>query len=224
MGFFLFILVNALLFIRPAEVFGIEELENVYQILILACLAFSLPDVLACLLGRPLDMQPITVCVLAISILIPLPFLAAADGNEAFRTWFTFFKVVIYYVLLISLVNSGRRLRIFMACVLMFCMVLALASVLNIHGIIHLENLKTATEGSEDLKTGENTSVERLMGTGLFQDPNEMCVILAALLPLTLYFLSDPRRGVVKMVMLANLFVFAYAIILTDRVEGCWPL
>src|SRR5271167_622560 len=100
MGFFLFILVNSMLFIRPAEVFGIEELENVYQILILACLALSLPDVLTCLLGRPLDTQPVTLCVLAISIVIPLPFLVGSDVNEAFRTWFTFFKVVIYYILL----------------------------------------------------------------------------------------------------------------------------
>ncbi len=52
MGFFLFILVNATLFIRPAEVFGIEELENVYQLLILACLAVSLPDVLGMRVGQ----------------------------------------------------------------------------------------------------------------------------------------------------------------------------
>ena len=45
MGFFLFILVNLALFIRPAELFGIEELERIYQVLILACLAASLPEV-----------------------------------------------------------------------------------------------------------------------------------------------------------------------------------
>src|SRR5437660_7221212 len=103
MGLILFLLVNTSLFIRPAEVFGMEAFENVYQILILACLAVSLPEILACLLGKSLDAQPITLCVFGIMLLVPIAFLPAGDLSEAFRTGLYFFKAVIYYILLISL-------------------------------------------------------------------------------------------------------------------------
>ena len=131
MGFFLFVLVNLALFLRPSEVFGIEELERVYQVLISACLAVSLPAILKCILGKSLACQPVTLCVFGILLLVPLAYLAAFDWSEAFRTEVYFLKVVIYYVLLISLVNTPRRLRQFLGWVLVFAMVLALVSVLR---------------------------------------------------------------------------------------------
>ncbi len=220
MAFFLFILTNATLFIRPAEMFGIAELENVYLICIVACLVCSLPDLLTCLFGRPLATQPITVCVLGIVLLIPLPFLATANLSEAFRTGIYFFKVVIYYLLLVSLITTGKRLRIFMAWVLVFCTTLALLSVLNMHGVIRLENVKTVVSGERDSLTGEDGRVERLMGTGMFQDPNEMCVLLAALLPLVFYFLTDKRMRLLMPFWLITLAVFLYAIYLTRSRGG----
>jgi O-antigen ligase len=220
MGFFLFILVNAALFIRPAEMFGIEELENLYQVLILACLAVSLPEVLSCLLGRPLDCQPVTLCVLGIAVVVPLGFLASWDAPEALRTGIAFFKVAVYYVLLVSLVRTGPRLRWFLGCVLVFGMVLALVSVLNMHGVIHLQNLKTVASDEIDRVTGITRSVPRLMGTGIFQDPNDMCVVLSALFPLALYFFSDKKAAALKLVWLAVLLVYAYAIFLTRSRGG----
>jgi O-antigen ligase len=220
MGFFLFILVNLALFIRPAEVFGIEELAGIYQVLILACLAASLPEVLAYLFGKPLILQPITLCVVGILLTAPLAFLASFDLGEAFRTGVYFFKVVIYFVLLVSLINNGQRLRRFVGWVLVFAAVLALVSVLNMQGYIQLANLKTVTSGEIDVLTGENSAVRRLMGTGIFQDPNDMCVMLATLLPLALYYLADTRASVLKPVWLATVLVFATAIVLTRSRGG----
>jgi putative inorganic carbon (HCO3(-)) transporter len=237
MGFFLFILVNATLFIRPAEMFGIEELENTYQILILACFAASLPEILACFLGAPTDVslgndranaqvstglsrQPVTLCVFGILLIVPLAFVASLDWGEAFRTGFYFFKVVVYYILLISLVNTGPRLRQFLGWILVFGMVLALVSVLNMHGVIHLENVKTLTDGEMDRQTGEIRRFQRLMGTGIFQDPNDMCVVLSALLPLALFFLTDKKAAALRLFWLATALVFAYAIVLTRSRGG----
>src|SRR5262245_23650106 len=65
-GFFLFLLVNAVVFVRPAEVFVAVLEERVYLILILACLVCSLPAFLVRLtrgLGRE---HPITLCLLAL--------------------------------------------------------------------------------------------------------------------------------------------------------------
>src|SRR5215471_5568475 len=64
LGFFLFLLVNVALFVRPADVvpslIGIE----IYQYLILACFAVSFPVVLVSLSPQRLEQRPIDVCVL----------------------------------------------------------------------------------------------------------------------------------------------------------------
>lgn len=224
MGFFLFILVNATLFIRPREVFGIEELDNVYLVLILACLLVSLPEIFATLFGKPLALQPITVCVLGILAVVPLAFLVVADFAEAFRTAFFFAKVVVYYLLLVSVVNTELRLRGFLACVLGFATVLALLSVLNMHGVIRLETIKTVADTEIDRTTGELRSIQRLMGTGIFQDPNEMCVVLAAMFPVALYFLTDRKLALLMPLWLTSAGVFAYAMVLTKSRGGMLAL
>ena len=125
MAFFLFILLNATLFIRPVEAFGITELQNAYLFLILPCMILAMDDIFACVLGRPLDSQPVTLCVFGLLLVVPLAFVGKMDLNDPVRSATAFVKVVIYFLLLIGLVKSGRRLNIFLGCILFFFMILA---------------------------------------------------------------------------------------------------
>lgn len=211
MGFFLFLLVNATLFIRPAEVLAVKEFENVYQYLILACLALSLPDVLGYLTNR-LDTKPIALGVLGVLLCVPLAFLGAGDLAEAFRHWFYFFKVVVYFLLLVSLVNTPGRIATFVACVVFFAMVLTILVVLNYHQVIELQNVKVLKDTYTRDPFEQTGTTERLQGTGVFQDPNEMGVILACLTPLCLFALTAKRGMLLKPLWLAGLVLFAYAI------------
>src|SRR5436305_1735756 len=98
MAFFLFILLNATLFIRPVEAYGISDLENSYAVLIIPCLILSFNDILAYLLNKRLDTKPVTLCVLTLALMMPLPFLAKMDLNGAFRAGTDFLKVVVYFL------------------------------------------------------------------------------------------------------------------------------
>ena len=60
MGFLLFVLVNAALFIRPSEIVPALEAIPIYNILISSCLLVSLPVVQKELTGRSLVETPIT--------------------------------------------------------------------------------------------------------------------------------------------------------------------
>src|SRR5438046_1928435 len=75
-GFALFLLVNAVLFIRPAEL--IPELGDLpfYELTIIACLAASSLGVVGQLSPRSLPTQPITVCVVGMLAAIVLSHLA----------------------------------------------------------------------------------------------------------------------------------------------------
>ncbi len=220
MAFFLFILLNATLFIRPVEAYGISELENSYLVLIIPCLILSLNDILACVLEKRLDAQPVTLCVFGLAVMVPLPFLAKFDLNAALQAGTDFLKVVIYFLLLVSLVNSKRRLTVFLACILFFCAVLAGTSILSNLQVIQLANVKKADIPKPDPVTGELPPPERLVGAGLFQDPNEMCVTLASLLPLALYFLTARKTAVGNLLGLVTTVLFAIGIVLTRSRGG----
>src|SRR5262245_26720922 len=57
--------------------------------------------------------------------------------------------------------------------------------------------------------------VLRLCGTGLFNDPNDLGLVLVSCVPLCFYWLTDRRGGIFKVVWIAMIGLFAYALMLT---------
>src|SRR5438309_11009801 len=103
MRFFLFILANALLFIRPSELIAELAAVEIYRWFILACLAVSLPAVLQQVSLRYPGVPPIVSCVL---LLLPAVFLSGMyHGNfELIQdTVAEFVKILIYFLLMIAL-------------------------------------------------------------------------------------------------------------------------
>jgi len=234
MSFALFILVNATLFIRPMEI--VPELQGlpIYNYLILACLALSVPEVLHYFSKGRLASKTITVCVLGILLAIFFPIAAGAIAqaahvslgevvggamadvdlhlDDAFENFFAFAKVVIYYLLLVSLLRTGVRMRVFIRWIVIFCFVLSIVTVLQYHEIIHLSTLKSLQEHEVDPNTIEQITYHRLQGSGIFQDPNELCVLLACVTPLCLFAFASARNIFFRCLWLSELLIFAYAI------------
>lgn len=86
--FGLFILVNAVLFIRPAEL--IPELENLplYEVAILMAIAAAAPHMLAQFSGRSLVSLPVTAFVLGLLVAVALSHLAWFAVSAAFDSGF----------------------------------------------------------------------------------------------------------------------------------------
>ncbi len=215
MAFFLFLLVNATLFLRPAEIVPAWQGASLYEFLILGCALFALPEMLAHLGARPLEAQPVTLGVLGLLAAILLAPLTGLDFDHAWQAGFLFAKVIVYYLLLVSLVNTPARLGWFMVCLVWFSFGLALITVLQYHEVFTLPTLKKLTEMEIDRVTGDALVLTRLQGSGIFHDPNDLGVMLAMVVPLALYCLTNPG-GVGRAVYLAPLALFLYAIGLTQ--------
>ena len=114
MGYFLFLLVTATLFVRPAEIFPAVHAWPIYEYLILACLAVSLPGVLSQLSAKSLAENPITACVIGLWAAVVLSHLAHFFLWDARMSGFMFFKIVVYYLLLVANVDSEERLKSFL--------------------------------------------------------------------------------------------------------------
>src|ERR1700747_2754991 len=98
MGFFLFLLVNATLFIRPSEILPELATLRIYEALILACFAVSFPTVLEQFSGKALATRPITVGVLVFWVCCGLSQVMQLDMELAAESFYKFFKIVVYYL------------------------------------------------------------------------------------------------------------------------------
>ncbi len=219
MGFFFFILVNAMLFIRPAEVVPALLGVELYFYCILGAFVFGFSDILGYLTGRSIESHPITISVFGILIAILIPPMLMGDAPEAWRCGWTFAKIVVYYVLFVSLVNTPTRLRVLLLCIACFCAAAVSLAVMQYQGFIKLDTLEFAKEFA-DGRYGEQIEIVRLQGTGAFRDPNELCVLMATVIPICLFFISSSTNLAIRAICLACMPLYGYAIYLTHSRGG----
>lgn len=222
LGFWLFILVNATLFIRPAEIVESWEGQPIYQCLILACLLFSLPVVLPQLSWSSLRQNPITLCVLGLLPAIFLSQLSHGDFYDARQYTIEFSKIVIYYLLLVGLVDSPARLRAFLLITAGFVLTVATLAILNHHEFINIPALADMKQGyNEDLAPDEQGDfVVRLQAMGIFNDPNDFSLIINVAIFIYLNLLLDCRNKLAKIAWALPIAVLIYAMVLTQSRGG----
>jgi len=241
MGFFLFLLVTATLLIRPGEQFAELHGVRLYEALILLCFAFSFSSVLEQFTRKNLETRPISICTFGLLFAVALSNLSQGNAAAAADNGFEFFKIVVYYVLLVGNITTTFRLRIFVVCLGLFAVAFVTLAVLQYHEVITLpppephlgevgtiDSLQGNNNGNDafvkdldyDPVAGQMIEFKRLRGTGIFRDPNDICLLLTMGMFIALYGLTDSRQGGFRLAWLGPLIFFAYALSLTQSRGG----
>ena len=220
MGFLLFLLLNVILFVRPTEL--VPELENVraYEFLTVLCLAVAAPGVAHQFSPRMLQDRPITLCLVGLLLAVMLSQLAHFSFWGARVGGYDFFKVLVYYLLLVVIVNTASRLRWFLLCLSGLITVVAMLALLQYHEIIDIPALSALEQPDFDAETGQLVTIPRLRGTGIFNDPNDLSLILALGILLCLYWLGSRPMGGIRYMWLGALALFIYGLIMTHSRGG----
>jgi putative inorganic carbon (HCO3(-)) transporter len=220
MGFVLFILVNAALFIRPGEIVPDLEDWSIYQWLILGCMVAAYPLVFKQFTREAILSRPVNVCVVGTWVAVVLSNLAHGDTIEARQNGWDFGKVILYYLLLVAVVDTPEQLRKLLLWLAGFIVILALIAVLQYHGVIEMASLTTLEERKFDEETGEFLVIPRLRSTGIFNDPNDLCLVLGVGIQIGLYFGGDKRRGPLRFAWLLPIALFGYTLVRTQSRGG----
>jgi hypothetical protein len=221
MAYFIFLIVNIILFLRPPEI--MPELEKVplYFYAILACLIASVPKLLglAVVPSSPLR-HPVTLCVLTLGIFVILSHMVQSDVGRMAEESFEFFKILVYFILFIALVDTPGKLRGLLTCILVCGVVTATLTLLEYHDVIEIYNLELLLDSHPDPETGVLVFFKRLMATGILHDPNEYCVYLGMLAIFALYKLTDPAGSVFRFIWVVPLGMFLYGMYLSKSRGG----
>jgi O-antigen ligase len=220
LGFALFIVLNAVLFIRPTEVVPALDQLPIYEVLILLCVALSLPVLVEQLKWKVLRSRPINLCVLGMLPAVVLSHASHFAFGAAWEAGFHIGKILVYYLLFISLVTSHDRLRSFLLWLVGFVLVLATLALLQYHGVIDIAALQPVDQRMGEDDMGDAIVIPRLCSTGIFHDPNDLCLILIAGMTVSLYLAARPGGGLARLVWGVALALFGYALLLTHSRGG----
>ena len=216
MGYFFFILVTAILFIRPSDFIPVLESVQLYLIMIVACLLTSATVVFEQLTSDSMQKRPISACVIGLGIATVLSNLANARIEGILSDSIEFVKMALFYLLLVGLANSRSRLRCYLLSVAGILMVPVGLAVLHHQGYIHLQAFVLI-----DPWTGMPARDDgRLRGTGMFGDPNDLCLLINVGMMLSLYGILGTKSRFKSLFWLGPLALFIQALKLTESRGG----
>ena len=220
----MFLLVNATLFIRPGELVPALAPIPLYEIVIIANLIVAGPAIINHLTEHGLARCPTTVCVLGVFAFIVISHLARFDLWSARMGALEFGKIVAYFLLLMATVNTPRRLMGLLAAVVVLTLAINTLAMLQYHGYVNIAALEVLMENDYDDLTGEVFQTPRMVGTGIFNDPNDLSMIIVACVFLCAGGLFYQQLGMSRWLLTAPIGFLLYALTLTQSRGGLLAL
>ena len=224
MDFLLFLLLNGVLFLRPEELIPSIAGLQIYYWVICTNLIFCAPGILNQLSAKELAKNPVTVCVLGVLATVFTSHLSHFDFYSARMGAFEFLKVALYFLLLMAVLNSKKRLLWFLAAIVVFTLAINTLAVLQFHGQINIESLQVLMQNDYDDETGETFETPRMVATGIFHDPNDLSMIIVAAVMICGAGLFAPQLGMMRFALAGPIGYLLYALTLTQSRGGLLAL
>ena len=196
MDFFLFLVVNAVLFLRPSEL--VPELRNypIYYCVMVACLLCSSVRLIRFFSVDPVRGHPSVTLMFGMWLFSMISLVVNVENPLDGVTELT--KVQTYFVLVLALVQTPGRLRAVTAVVALCLMTTSIVGILHFKEVINIQALEVKGEQMFDPIKFEWYNLKRLRFTGMIQDPNEVAVLLGAVFFLCAYQWQNLAYGVLR--------------------------
>ena len=190
-GFFLLVLVNAAVFIRPMELIARLEHWPIYSTLLLVALVFSLGPVIRQLNWRSLVKNPITACVVGWLGVAVLSHPAQLGMRKGIVIGLDLSRCLILYLLVVAMLNTPQRLRTFLYCLAAFgCVQISMVMLQHYH-VVDLAALQPGLEELDASVRADLITQSRMYGAGIFHDPNDLGVLAVVAIAVCLYLLTE---------------------------------
>ncbi len=221
LAFVLFLLTTATLFLRPAELFIWLEEAPIYEALILGTFALTFQSFLAHFRQFMLARQPITLCVLGVFAAIALSHFQYIYVGGVIDSGTLFLKTLIYFGLLVTVVNTPDRFKAFLLTVAICASTMVTLCVLDFYEVYDFEFIEHLddTDGYDEDEEAVIT-VRRMRGTGIFMDPNDMSKVICATGVLCAFFLTDPKSSWLRFGWLIPMTVLLVGLLATGSRGG----
>lgn len=222
MNFVLFQLLNLVLLIRPEELFPSLTGSRLYLLTISLCTLTSVKQLAAVLSPSSLRDRPVAVCVLLFFAATVASQVVLGRLDEASVDFIAeLSKVMLYYFLLVALVDTPERFRRFVATLLACVIALTAIALAQHYEWAYFPNITACTQTEVNPDTRETFVLRRLVSTGIFNDPNDLCLVLGLGMWCCVYRSTTADSGfVARLVWLTPIPLFVFALLETHSRGG----
>lgn len=220
MDFALFLLATAVLFLRPQDFIPEAATLPVYLCVLLVASVASVGAIFRQASPSAVQRRPITVCVAGLLVAAMLSHLSHGMMWGVRKAGIDFAMILVYYLLAVAVVNTPQRLQRLLTSLAIFAVIISTLALLQYHGAITLPEQTVVQQREMDETGEENIIIPRLCGTGLFNDPNDLCLLLIIGMGVGAFHVTNPNGGAGRLLWLAPLALFLYALAMTQSRGG----
>lgn len=221
MGFPLFLLVTATLFLRPSEIVPDLQGFRIYEVLMVAAIIALRREIFEQFRLDRLQSQPVTICATLLVAGIAMSHLQHGYLWGVQWSLDIYYKTLLYFLMLVGSVTSWQRFRWFLLTVCLCGTLMVGLCVIDYAGIVDLEFVTHITDrDSETTIANEQKLIWRMRGTGIFEDPNDLCQVITACGVICAYGLFRKASGTRRFVWLAPMALLALALVYTHSRGG----
>jgi hypothetical protein len=220
MNFALLALLTAVLFLRPEELVPEIAGARLYLVVIAVALVVAAPQVLGQLRPGYLRWHPVSAAVLGMLGAGVLAHLGRLNVEAASGFATEFGKVVLFYLLVVGVLNTRERLDAYLGWLVVLVAGVSGLVLAQHHGLIELEALAPVYQNDVNDDTGEVAVLTRVRGTGIFNDPNDLCLVLGLGSVCGLYRASVASGPLARVGWCVPVAVFLYTLALTKSRGG----
>jgi hypothetical protein len=207
------------LIIRPEELYPETGGLRLYLYVILGCLIRYSSPILRELSWNRLSRNPLLFLLLGLLVAVVMSHVSNLRFGQGLSQGLEFAKLVAYFLVVVAAVTTRTRLRWFLAAFLVFT---AVQTTLGIAQYYHYIDVAALKQCEQREYNGEDEVVDsylRLCGCGIYNDPNDLCLLLTAGILVCLNGLLS--RGKARRVGWAiPLATFGFALALTKSRGG----
>lgn len=219
-GFFFYNLVIITLIVRPAELIADLKDLPLYEISILFALLFAGPR-----LGQPfhpdrLRKHPIVACVAAVfgfAIFSHFTHFYLSGVKDALLD---FGKVILFYAMTIAYLDTPRRLVATLASYAISASVMICLCTMDYLGWARIRTLEQLKQMEIDNDGNIIYAVTRLRGTGIFNDPNDLAMLIVLIGIISVGFLAHRKAGILRLFWLLPITICGVALICSHSRGG----
>ena len=221
MDFALFIVMNILLFVRPAELFP-EQLAafEFYNFAIIACTLCCIPQLVERISNIP--KRPISSCIWGYAFAIFMS-QSIRKTDVGITAAYEFMKVALFFELMVIVLKTPARMINYLRLLVLLITFLAGLALLDFNGILDVPGITSITEKDRS-SDGFEVDLDRLRGSGVFQDPNDLAMIIVFGVSIWLQLTLTSRSSIERLAWLPSLAILLYAQYLTRSRGGILAL
>lgn len=226
-----------MLFIRPSELLPALGNLPIYLVFILGAMICSLQGIAQQLRWKSMLQQPVNFCAVGVTLCVLLSRVSTGTFENIDVAFIGMLKVLLYYLVLVSVINSPQRLRYFLMTTAMCSTLMIAYSIVDYRSFnaewINNPDLERVLELERSLPTDQRTILRhipdrdgvdrygneiwffRICGLGIFHDPNDLSLLIVATSIISLYFLTDRSLSYLRCLWLVPLMIMGLAMYYT---------